>query len=83
MRQFPFPYVTVTDQFGHMVDIMSVSEAAVWLVAQWPTRSGGQHEKAKQICVDALAGKCTCTDCRNAFIAAAKEAGIYITHKRL
>ncbi len=83
MREFPFPYMTVTDHFGHAVNILSVSEAAVWHVAQWPTRSGDQHEKAKQICVDALAGKVTCAACRNAFIAAAREAVIYITHKRL
>jgi hypothetical protein len=51
MREFPFPYVTVTDQFGHMVDIVSVSEAAVWLVAHWPIRRGDQHQQAKQICV--------------------------------
>ncbi|WP_410010392.1 DUF982 domain-containing protein [Phyllobacterium sp. A18/5-2] len=35
------------------------------------------------MCVDALAGKVTCTTSRNAFIAAAREAGIYITYKRL
>lgn len=83
MREFPFPDVTITDHFGHTVDIMSVSEAAVWLVGHWPTRSGEQHQHAKQICINALAGNVTCTACRNAFIAAAREAGIYITHKRL
>ncbi|WP_425374031.1 hypothetical protein [Phyllobacterium bourgognense] len=30
-----------------------------------------------------MAGKATCTSCRDAFIEAAKEAGIYVTHKRL
>ena len=82
MREFPFPSVTVTDHFGHPVDIVSVGEAAVWLAAHWPKR-GDQREKAKQSCVDALTGKVTCTACWNAFIAAAREAGICITHKRL
>ena len=83
MRELPFPYVTVTDDFGQARQIGSVGEAAVWLVAHWPIRNGDKLQGAKQACLDALAGKVTCRACRNAFIDAAKEAGIYITHKRL
>ncbi|UXN66179.1 hypothetical protein N8E89_23590 (plasmid) [Phyllobacterium sp. A18/5-2] len=50
MREFPFPSVTVMDQFGHTVDSVSVSEAAMWLVAHWPTRSGEQHKKVYCSC---------------------------------
>ena len=83
MRELPFPYVTVTDQFGQARNIASVGEAAIWLVAHWPIRSSDKLQVAKQACLDALAEKVTCTACRNAFIDAAKEAGIYVTHKRL
>lgn len=83
MRELPFPYVTLTDQFGQVKNITSVAEASVWLVAHWPIRNSEKLQAAKLACLDALAGKATCTDCRNAFKEAAKEAGIYVTHKRL
>ena len=83
MRELPFPYVTITDQFGQVKNITSVAEASVWLVAHWPIRNSEKLQAAKLACLDALAGKATCTDCRKAFMEAAKEAGIYVTHKRL
>lgn len=83
MRELPFPYVTVTDQFGQARNIGSVGEAEVWLVARWPKRDSDKLQAAKQACLNALAGMETCTVCRNAFIEAAKEAGIYITRQRL
>ncbi|PSH61609.1 hypothetical protein CU103_22645 [Phyllobacterium sophorae] len=39
--------------------------------------------EARQACRDALAGRITCTKARSAFIEAAREADIYIDHKRL
>jgi hypothetical protein len=83
MRDLPFPYVTITDQFGNTKNIGSAVEAEIWLVAHWPVRNADKFKTAKRACLDALAGKATCTSCRNAFIEAAKEAGIYITQKRL
>jgi hypothetical protein len=38
---------------------------------------------ARQACLDALHGKITCTRAREAFIEAAKEAGIYVSQQIL
>ncbi|UXN58153.1 DUF982 domain-containing protein (plasmid) [Phyllobacterium zundukense] len=59
MREFPFPSVTIADQFGQARDIVSVREAAVWLVARWPIRNGDELQAAKQACLNALAGNVT------------------------
>ena len=84
MRRLPFPYVTVTtNQFGKRKNIASVDQAAVWLVARWPIRNGDKLQAAKETCLEALDGKVTCTVARDAFIEAAKEAGIYFTHDGL
>jgi hypothetical protein len=84
LRKLSFPYVTVkAGSFSQTINIESVGEAAVWLVAHWPLRNGDKLQAAKQACLDALAGRVTCTVCRDAFIEAAREAGIYITHERL
>ena len=84
MRRLPFPYVTVTTgQFGKRKNIASVDQAAVWLVARWPIRNGDKLQAAKEICLEALDGKVTCTVARDAFIEAAKEAGIYFTREGL
>ncbi|WP_410010413.1 DUF982 domain-containing protein [Phyllobacterium sp. A18/5-2] len=45
-------------------------------MARWALANTKRRATRKQICVDALAGKVTSTACRNAFIAAAREAGI-------
>ncbi|WP_271899410.1 DUF982 domain-containing protein [Candidatus Phyllobacterium onerii] len=84
MSKLPFPYVTIAaDEAGNTKNIASVGEAALWLIEHWSQRGSDKFEAAKRACLDALDGKMTCTDCREAFIEAAKEAGIYITHQRL
>lgn len=83
MRELPFPSVTITTDRGGEKTISSVGVAALWLVAHWPVKKGEKYEFARQACLDAWDEKITCTACRDAFIDAAKEAGIYITHQRL
>lgn len=82
MYKLPFPYVTIVEA-GNTKNIASVGEAALWLIEHWSQKGSDKFEAAKRACLDALDGKITCTDCREAFIEAAKEAGIYITHQRL
>jgi hypothetical protein len=60
-----------------------VAEAAELLVLYWPTRVGEKLLEARQACQDALNGKITCTQARQAFIDAAKEAGIYVGQEYL
>jgi hypothetical protein len=84
MHKLPFPYVTITtDELGGTKNIASVGEAALCLLEHWSLQNGDGFKVAKQACIDALDGKVTCTACRDAFIEAAKEAGIYVEEKRL
>lgn len=79
MRKLPFPYVTImTHQVGKMHNVTSVEEAAENLAMNWPIKNGPMLSTAKQACLDALEGRITCTEARTAFIAAAREANIYI-----
>ena len=82
--QAPFPYVTITtDELGNTKNITSVDEAALCLIEHWSLQDGEKFKFAKQACIDALDGKVTCTECRDPFIEAAKEAGIFVEKKRL
>ena len=84
MSKLPFPYVTIAaDEAGNTKNIASVGEAALCLIEHWSQKGSDKFEAAKRACLNALDGKITCTQCRDAFIDAAKEAGIYITEQRL
>jgi hypothetical protein len=84
MRDLPFPYVTIlSDTPGQVRNVRSVAEAAELLVLYWPTRVGEKLLEARQACQDALDGEITCTQARQAFIDAAKEAGIYVGQEYL
>ena len=84
MRNRPFPYVTImTEKVGRMHNVSSVEEAAEWLVMYWPRKHGEKLEAARQACFDCLEGNVTCTEARDAFIDAAKEADVYIRHQKV
>ena len=85
MRDLPFPYVTITDQFGETKNIRSIVEAEIWLVAHWPMGNSDRLTAAKRACLDAPAGGGHLYElsCMEALIEAAKETGIYVTHTRL
>ena len=79
MRNLPFPYVTIlTGDVGKTRNITSIEEASEFLLYHWPLAGGEKlAPAARKACMDALHGKITCTSARDAFIEAAKEAGIY------
>jgi hypothetical protein len=81
-----FPSVTIEIQpAGKSRNIASVPEAAEVLLMDWPIHDGVKLKAARQKCLDALDGKVTITECRSAFIEAAKEARIFVDYpaKRL
>ena len=68
-----------TAQIGCLRAISSVREAAEWLLSDWPTEGRGlAYAAALQACLDALAGKLSTDKARLAFIAAAREADIFV-----
>ncbi|AYG62698.1 DUF982 domain-containing protein [Rhizobium jaguaris] len=73
----PFSAVTLvmggTDGYRR---VNSVREAAETLLEHWPIEDGEEYVTAVRICLDAMMGV-TCPEAaREAFIKAAKEAGI-------
>ncbi|PIO46252.1 DUF982 domain-containing protein [Phyllobacterium zundukense] len=73
----------MTHQVGKMRDVSCVEEAAENLAMNWPLKTGPKLSAAKQACLDALEGKILCTEARDAFIEAAKEAEIYVGQQSL
>ncbi|CAN7506028.1 DUF982 domain-containing protein [Phyllobacterium sp. LjRoot231] len=67
---------------GKPKNICSVTEAAEFLLMKWPVHEGHKLKAAHQRCFDVLDGKASAADVRSAFIAAAKEADIFVDYMK-
>jgi hypothetical protein len=63
---------------GRFRVISSTRAAAQWLLYHWPTEGGPEHRAARAACIAVLKNEQPPDHARQAFIAAAKEAGILI-----
>jgi hypothetical protein len=82
MRALPFHHVTImTEPAGRILNVASVEEAAEFLLQHWPDEWGRKYQTARQTCLEALAGREATRHARSAFIAAAKEADIYVKER--
>ncbi|WP_436120190.1 DUF982 domain-containing protein [Phyllobacterium sp. LjRoot231] len=82
MRVLPFHHVTImTQPGGQILNVASVEEATEFLMQHWPEEKGRKYKAARQICVEALDGRVTPRHARSAFVAAAKEADIYVRER--
>jgi len=82
MRELPFHHVTVIKPPGGKVEhIASVNAAVDFLRSCWTDDRGRKFRAARQICLDALNGKDTAKHARSAFVAAVKEAEIYVDER--
>jgi hypothetical protein len=78
-RKFPFESVTVqTRKIGLYRNIKSVEEAAEFLLHSWPKEKGRLELVARIACLNALEGGLPGDVAREAFVMAAKEAGILV-----
>ncbi|MEK1850384.1 MAG: DUF982 domain-containing protein [Phyllobacterium sp.] len=72
----------MTQAAGRILNVASVEEATEVLLQHWPAEGKGKKYKAaRQACLDALEGRETARHARSAFIAAAKEADIYVKER--
>lgn len=72
------PVILALGEDGSDVTI-DTTEAASWaMIEDWPTEDGPALDHALLVCAAVSAGKKTDEDARQAFIAAAVEAGIAI-----
>jgi hypothetical protein len=82
MENIHFSVVTVeTSRLGQIRKITSVTQAAAFLLSEWPGNRGRLHGLARQACLEALDGTITGEMARSAFIGAAKEAGIFVRER--
>jgi len=80
LTQMPWanPVLLALEEPGQYVTI-GTTQAASWaMIEDWPTEDGPALDKALLICADVIKGKASNEQARNAFIAAAVEAGIDI-----
>lgn len=56
----------------------SAYDAAKFVLEQWPDATGRKHLMAREILLKCLEGNCSAAVARVAFIAAAREADIYM-----
>jgi len=75
--------VVETDVIGRLRTINSVRDAAEMLVVGWPTKGRGEaYRAALQATYNAIGETLAPAVARMAFIAAAKEAGIFVREGR-
>lgn len=58
--------------------ITNTEEAAHYLLNRWPSEGGRRHLKAQEVCLAVLESKMPPSRARAAFVAAAKEAGMFV-----
>ena len=81
MRQWWEETVGIYLDSGRIRWISSTEDAAQTLLSSWPggfERRRPKYSAARLACLQALSGKMTPEQARSEFIAAAKEAGVYI-----
>ncbi len=75
-----FASVTVLNSHTNKLTIiLTIEQAAEFILYDWPIVPGGMVGSARQACLDALAGKVDERIARDFFIAAAKEAQILVS----
>lgn len=79
-----FEVVTIeSDRPGARLNVTNTLQVAELLVEKWPEMRGSAYRKAIQAMLTHTTGEATLDDIRAAFIAAAKEAGIFVREGRL
>jgi ribosomal 50S subunit-associated protein YjgA (DUF615 family) len=65
-------------RYGEFRTVTNTTEAIVALSTAWPVARGRSLRTAKRTCQQVLSGKRPPYEARNAFIAAAVEANVYV-----
>jgi hypothetical protein len=75
---FKSPVTVETTNAGDFRTLVSVAEAAIFLMERWPAEHGPRYRAALQACTSGLATAELVEDARRAFLAAAEEAGLRV-----
>lgn len=77
-KRWSRPLSFQASRFGELRTITNTSEAVFALDSMWPVDRGQGLRIAKRTCKQVLSGKKPPSAARNAFIAAAVEANVYV-----
>jgi len=72
------PITFETQKLGVYRTIASADEAARAILTDWPVHSGHAFMKAQKACLAVLEGREAPEAAREAFLAAAEEAGVFV-----
>ena len=61
--------------------VRTAREATDYLLTKWSGKRGPKHREALQACSDAVAGTKPAMTARRAFIAAARDASVFVSDK--
>jgi hypothetical protein len=72
------PLAVETEKIGQYRIVPTLTEAADMLLDRWPEEKGAKHGRALSAILDAMGGRKPAVTARKAFVAAAKEAGLFV-----
>ncbi len=78
---FKIPVTIETTNPGEFRTLVSVSEAAIFMMERWPLEHGARYRAALHACTGRLATGEDVEDARLAFLAAAEEAGLRVKNE--
>jgi ribosomal 50S subunit-associated protein YjgA (DUF615 family) len=80
-KRWSRPISFQASKFGEFRTVTSTTEAIAALNTAWPVARGRSLRTAKRTCQQVLNGKRPPSEARNAFIAAAVEANVYVRER--
>ncbi|MCB1467008.1 MAG: DUF982 domain-containing protein [Rhizobiaceae bacterium] len=80
-NRFETPVTVKSAVPGENVMLQTAREANDYLLNSWTGKRGPKHREALQACSDVIAGSKPAMTARRAFIAAAREASVFVSDK--
>jgi len=75
--QFDTPIAVKVDATGALLTLLTARDTSDFLLNRWPGKRTEKHRAALQACLDVQRGNKPPIGARRAFIAAAREAGVF------
>jgi hypothetical protein len=76
--QFDTPIIVKADAAGTLLTLKSAGDTSDFLLNRWPGKRTEKHRAALQACSDVQSGSKPPMGARRAFVAAAREAGVFV-----
>ena len=81
-ENFDIPVTIETGQIGRHLTVTRTAQAASLLVDKWPAERGPKYRSALKALMDAMDQRKPVEPARKAFVAAAKEADVFVREGR-